>query len=59
MATPYVRLAKITGIPVPRLMAINHGDALSRAELDALARAWSVSSVDLEASIAGAVEIVC
>ena len=58
MATPYVRLGKITGIPVTRLMAIDCGDDISKAELDALARAWSVSSGDLKTSIAGAIDII-
>lgn len=53
MVTPYHKLSKSTG-----LIAINYGDAISRAELDVLARAWSVSAADLEASIAGATEIV-
>lgn len=50
MATPYVRLSKVTGIPLPRLDTISRGDVISRAELDALARAWCVSSADLMAS---------
>lgn len=58
MATSYVRLTKRTGITVNRLIAINNRDAISRAELDALARAWSISAADLEASIAGATTIV-
>lgn len=56
--TPYARLAKATGIPVQRFIAITRGDALSRAEIDALARAWSVSSGDLIRSIGGRTEIV-
>lgn len=46
-AMPLARLSRVTGIPVARLCAIEQGDRLSRAELDALARAWSVSSADL------------
>ena len=58
MATPLAKLAKRTGMPVNRLIAIDQGDALSRTELGALARAWSVSAGDLETSIAGAAEII-
>lgn len=57
-ATPYVRLSKLTGIPANRLMAISSGDDISRAEVDALACAWSVSSNDLIASIGGRVKVV-
>jgi hypothetical protein len=46
-STPWSRLSRDTGIPVRRFVAISGGDHLSRAELDALARAWSVSSGDL------------
>ena len=49
--TPNVRLARQTGIAPARLAAISAGDRVSRAELDALARAWNVSSGDLEASM--------
>ena len=56
--TPYVRLSALTGIPVQRFPAISQGDAVSRAEIDALARAWSMSAGDLIASIGGRSEIV-
>lgn len=46
-ATPLARLARTTGIPAPRLHTIQHGDHVSRAEVDALARAWSVSAEGL------------
>ena len=49
--TPNVRLARQTGIAPARLSAISAGDRVSRAELDALARAWNVSAGDLEASM--------
>lgn len=49
--TPSAKLARQTGIAVPRLEAISYGDRVSRAEMDALARAWNVSAKDLEASI--------
>jgi hypothetical protein len=39
-------------------MALYDGDKVSRAEIDALARAWSISSNDLIASIGGLCEIV-
>jgi hypothetical protein len=45
-STPWVRLVRDT-VPTRRFMAIRGGDRMSRAELDALARAWSVSSGDL------------
>jgi len=45
--TPWGRLARNTGIPVNRFTAIKDGDRISRAEIDALARAWSVTSADL------------
>lgn len=56
--TPYVRLSAVTGIPIPRFAAITRGDAVSGAEIDALARAWSMSSKDLILSIGGRSEIV-
>ena len=56
--TPFARLSKATGIPVERFMAITSGDAISRAEVDALARAWSMSAGDLIASMGGRTEIV-
>ncbi len=49
--TPYHRLEALTGIPRRRLQTIAEGGPLSRAELDALARAWSISSNDLMASM--------
>lgn len=45
--TPWSKLARLSGIPGPRFSAIRGGDKISRAEIDALARAWSVSSEDL------------
>ena len=45
--TPFAPLSRLTGIPTRRLSAINAGDRVSRAEIDALACAWSVSSADL------------
>ena len=51
--TPFVRLSKATGIPSERFMAITSGDAVSRAEVDALARAWSMTAGDLIASMGG------
>ena len=56
--TPYVRLTALTGIPMQRFSAITLGDAVSRAEIDALARTWSMSASDLIASISGRSEIV-
>lgn len=56
--TPYVRLSALTGIPTQRFSAITTGDVVSRAEIDALARAWSMSAGDLIASIGGRTEIV-
>jgi hypothetical protein len=45
--TPWARLARMTGIPSSRFYAFMAGDRISRAEIDALARAWSVSGADL------------
>lgn len=56
--TPYARLSKMTGIPLQRFDAIQRGDALSRAEIDALARAWGISANDLIKSIDGRVQII-
>lgn len=50
-ATPYARLEKLTGIPKRRLLTLSEGGPVSRAEVDALARAWCVSSNDLIASM--------
>lgn len=50
-ATPLVELAKQTGISVSRLMTMSSGDRVSRAEVDALARAWNISAGDLIASM--------
>ncbi|WP_157215879.1 hypothetical protein [Flavisphingomonas formosensis] len=49
--TPVVQLAKQTGIAAARLAGIAAGDRLSRAEIDALARAWTISAADLIASL--------
>ncbi|SMF70465.1 hypothetical protein [Allosphingosinicella indica] len=57
-ATPYAMLAKRTGIPLARISALDAGDRISRAELDALAIAWSVSTGDLIASIGESTQIV-
>lgn len=45
--TPHIRLAKQTGISPGRIRAIDGGDIVSRAEIDALARAWNVSTQEL------------
>ena len=50
-ATPYHRLERLTGIPARRLQTISEGGPISRAELDALARAWCTSANDLMASM--------
>jgi len=50
-ATPMAKLAQQTGISLPRLMTIDRGGQVSRAEVDALARAWDISSGDLIASM--------
>jgi hypothetical protein len=49
--TPLTKLVRRTGILPARLLAIDQGDRISRAEIDALAIAWSVSSEDLIASL--------
>lgn len=45
--TPLAELARTTGLAAARLHAIDQGDCVSRAEIDALARAWSVSAEGL------------
>ncbi|WP_199555291.1 hypothetical protein [Sandaracinobacteroides hominis] len=45
--TPLHQLSKLTGIPTRRLQTLPYGGAVSRAEIDALARAWCVSTSDL------------
>lgn len=57
-AMPYHRLEALTGIPQRRFDAIRYGDAVSRAEIDALACAWSISSNDLIASIGEQVKVI-
>jgi hypothetical protein len=49
--TPIGRLSKLKGIPGGRLLTIAQGDRVSRTEIDALARAWSISSNALLASL--------
>lgn len=49
--TPYDKLSRLTGIPQNRLATISARDRVSLAELDALARAWSISAADLRASV--------
>ncbi len=49
--TPLDQLARTTGIPRRRLETICQRDRVWLAEIDALARAWSVSAADLRASI--------
>lgn len=56
--TPLHRLEALTGIPQSRFEAIGRGDRVSRAEIDAPACAWSISTNDLIASIDGKCEIV-
>lgn len=45
--TPMARLVRTTGLTAGRLAAIEQGDRISRAEIDVLARAWSVSAEGL------------
>jgi hypothetical protein len=56
--TPIAMLSKRIGITGARLMTIAAGDRLSRAELDALARARSISAGDLIALIGGSTVVV-
>lgn len=46
-STPLYRLAKETGISQDRLQMIAAGEAITHDEVDALARAWWVTSEDL------------
>lgn len=54
---PLAKLARETGIPPARIAALSSGDRVSRAELDTLAIAWSVSAGDLISSIDDADQI--
>lgn len=56
--TPLAKLEGLTGIPRLRLLAIEQGSDVSRAEVDALARAWCVSGASLMDSIADAVSVI-
>lgn len=58
MSTPYWRLAKATRIPEARLREIEGAAAVTRAEIDALARVWWVTSEGLIESIGGASEVI-
>ena len=49
--TPFQSLSKKTGIETQRRLAIDGGDRVSRAEIDALAIVWNISAGDLIASI--------
>jgi hypothetical protein len=51
MATPYDRLAKKTRILVARLQEIDHGAVITRAEIEALAKAWWITPAGLIASM--------
>jgi hypothetical protein len=51
MCTPYWRLAKRTGIAEARLREINGGSVITRAELEALAKAWWITPEGLQASM--------
>lgn len=57
-ATPAARLSKMTGIPGSRLLSLSTAGSISRAEVDALARTWVISSSDLIASIANRTTII-
>ncbi|BAV65774.1 hypothetical protein [Sphingobium cloacae] len=55
---PLAKLSRLTGIPIQRFSAIEYGGPVSRAEVDALARAWSISTADLIASIPNADQVI-
>lgn len=56
--TPWSKLARLAGVSVGRLRAIREGDHISRAEVDALARAWNVSAADLITTLPDAALVV-
>lgn len=58
MATPWSKLARLTGISQARFAAISHGDSVSRPELEALAKAWGASTEALIASMPDASIVV-
>jgi hypothetical protein len=43
MSTPYAKLSRLTGMSAGRFDAINHGDYVTRAEVEALAKAWGAT----------------
>lgn len=52
------KLTRLTGISTGRFAAMELGYAVSRAEVDALGRAWGVSAADLIESMGGVTKIV-
>ncbi|NML88386.1 hypothetical protein HHL26_04810 [Sphingobium sp. TB-6] len=50
-ALPTVRLAKLTGIPQPRISELHYGAAVTEAEVSALAAAYGVQPSDIIASL--------
>jgi hypothetical protein len=58
MATPYDWLAKKTRIPVARLQEIDRGSTITRAEVEALAKAWWITPDGLIASLPAPTRIV-
>lgn len=43
MNTPYSKLTRLTGMSAGRFSAIDHGDYVTRTELEALAKAWGAT----------------
>jgi hypothetical protein len=58
MATPGPTLAKRTRIPLDRLMQIARGAAITRKEIEVLAKAWSITPDGLIESLPEAGRVV-
>jgi hypothetical protein len=56
--TPDQKLSRLTGISTGRFVAMELGYAVSKAEVDALGRAWGVSSADLIESMGNSTTVV-
>jgi|KBSSwiStaDraftv2_1062776.scaffolds.fasta_scaffold66483_5 DNA-binding Xre family transcriptional regulator len=48
---PMAKLAKVTGISMGRLFAMEHGDYVTYKEIEGLAEAWQCDPADIIASL--------
>lgn len=49
--TPWVRLARASGVPLARIVAIDNGDAPTADEIAGFAKAWDVDPAQIIASM--------